>query len=88
MRVGANWVSVSSAPQPSNSEVRQRRGKAGRRPGVRAQGPGGDGENCPVEHVWDSRMNWKQTEELTSPRPFKYWGSASLWDLELPAESA
>lgn len=29
MRVGADWVSVSSAPQPSNSEVRQRRGKAG-----------------------------------------------------------
>ncbi|XP_043340583.1 translation initiation factor IF-2-like [Cervus canadensis] len=56
-------------------------GQGWRRPGVGAQGPGGDGENCPVEHVWDSRMNWKQTEEVTSQRPFKYRGSARLRDL-------
>lgn len=26
-------------------------------------------------------MNWKQTEEVTSQRPFKYRGSARLRDL-------
>lgn len=49
-------------------------GRAGRRQGVRAQGPGGDCENrCFCEYVWDSRRTWKQTEALT-PAPFQVPG--------------
>lgn len=87
MRVGANWVSVSSAPQPSA----RRCGNEGARLGAgRVSGPRalvGTVRIAPRRACLGFKNELKQREELTSP-PFKYWGSASLWDLELPAETA